>query len=253
MPVRHIKSDCLLNYSDRVANNVEWPELRLVSGSPEFYMRNGKHEHLALFYIKQDITTHHGRVVAKEIDYSVRIMSDVWADLSYVVVYEPTREHTGAFSTERDYTENVDKPKGPCGFFRRILVQNSEFASHDDEFVAFEIDASNEIKELYETYKKGLSFKEKERSYNHEQERILRERKEVSIGKWVRVVKGRNVEHGTTGKVFWIGQSQWGQKIGIAIPNNDGTFRMNGNQYANVVWTYGKNVAVVSGMNGRVL
>lgn len=63
----------------------------------------------------------------------------------------------------------------------------------------------------------------------------------VRIGKTVQVVRGRNVPIGTVGKVFWMGETTWGKKVGIAL---DDTKDAKG-RYANVQWVYQRNVEVV--------
>lgn len=53
----------------------------------------------------------------------------------------------------------------------------------------------------------------------------------VGVGDKVRVVKGRKVPVGTTGKVFWVGDSQYGERVGI----KDGDGETHWTALANVV------------------
>lgn len=58
----------------------------------------------------------------------------------------------------------------------------------------------------------------------------------IKLGDTVKVYKGRKVEKGTVGTIFWMKDSPYGVKIGIG--NNKGV----DGKYANVYWTYLKNV-----------
>lgn len=274
MAIRTVKFSCLLDYDARKAlqektgEQINSPRFSIskvgTDADVSLWMPQGKAEHLGLFHISSDEMSHQGRVVAYEVDHSVQIMSDVWADLSYVVVYEPSGMPTGADS-ERLY-ESV--AKGYCregqiaGYFRRIQVGNSEFPSYDSHML-YEVDASQEVMDLYAVHKRGRAFAKALSQYDSDQYRLRCERESIRKDKWVRVTRGRKVPQGTEGLVFWIGESQWGNKVGIAIPQEDGTFRMvkkpgkYGNRvfesYADVVFTYSKNVDVISGPKGRVL
>lgn len=276
MAIRHIKSACTLTYEGRKALeeemgiSISWPHFTFdrATGEVSLGMPNGKAEQLGLFYIEHDEMSHEGRVVAMERDINVRIMSDVWADLTFAVVYEPTREHTGFGSTEYDWTaprlpngEMGHKSKGPCGYFRRVQVDNSEFQG-TQELIVPKVDASPEILELYEAWKRGQAFRKADAEYDR-QERALQEEKRAPVsGKWVRVTSGRKVALGTEGIIFWSGDSQWGPKVGIALPMEDGTFRKvkkpgrygrSYESYADVAWTATRNVEVISGPGGRIL
>lgn len=277
MGIRFIKTACTLNYAARKAleeklgERLDWPSIRLdkQTGEVSLEMRNGKAEQLGLYYIEQDESSHEGRVVAVEVDRSVRIMSDVWADLTFVVVYEPTQEHTGLYSTETDWSAPrkegepyAQKPRGACGYFRRIQVGNSEFPGGTYELTSYKVDASPEIMEVYEAWKRGQAFRKAEGEYDSREYRRQEARRTVQTDKWVRVTRGNKVRKGTEGIVFWLGDSQWGTKVGIAIPQEDGTFRKVKKagrygkvfeSYADVEWTYAKNCEVISGPGGRVL
>lgn len=201
--------------------------------------------------LSNGIVSHVGRVVAIETDVNVRIMSDVWADITYAMVYEPTGEST-------EYAQG----EGRKGLFRRIEIRNSEFPALGNDGTDAEIDASDDIKEVYKAWKRGHRFAKALREDENLQYQIQERRRCVEKGKWVRVTSGRKVPQGTEGIVFWVGDSQWGTKVGIALPKADGTFRMerkvgrNGKAYetyADVQWTYTKNCSVLSGPGGRIL
>jgi hypothetical protein len=106
------------------------------------------------------------------------------------------------------------------------------------------IDATDEVKEKASRWI--------ERSYLRPTLLLSAERKakEVTKGRRVRVTRGRKVEHGTEGEVFWMGAptayspSRWAVKstrIGIALDDE----RDARGRFKNVVWTYAHNVEVI--------
>jgi len=268
---RHIKVSSTISYEQRreieeqTGSKIGYPRIHLSNLDDEvkLSMSTGRNECLGLYYIEEDETSHEGHVVGIEVDYNVRIMSDVWADITYAVVYEPTREHTGCHSTTVvDYATMEKGPKGPCGMFRRIQIANSEFSEAISEITRAEVDADPWLLEVYETWKAAQKYAKALQSYNRSQEDIQRHRRAVERDKWVRVTRGRKVAQGTEGIVFWIGESQYGDKVGIALPREGGTFRKEKKtgrygkvyeSYADVAWTYARNVDVISGPGGRVL
>lgn len=202
-----------------------------------------------------------------------KIMSDVWATITYAVVYEPTGEHTGFRSTETDWSGDRDedgnlpqKPKGPCQTFRNVVVYNDEFYPKEGKRIIATVDGTPEALAAYEGWKAGRELASRIRDRERREYEALQRRREVCRDKWVRVVSGRKVKHGTEGIVFWTQeQSYYGRravKIGIGIPQADGTFRKttrlkrNGDtyeSYKDVKWTYASNVVVISGHKGRKL
>lgn len=270
MAIRYVEAGCTMDYMERKAFQEETgvelgyakPVLRNVYGEPELKMGNGQDEQLGLFYVKKDVTSHEGRVVAVEREHSVRIMSDVWADLTFVVVYEPNGpEGVGS----EDILERMEKgmlPGHKPGMFRRIQVANSEFGGPAGAVYRYNVDAPDWLMEVYEAHKAGFNLRKKLSEYDRRQDDILAERRTVRPDKWVRVVRGRKVKIGTEGLVFWTGDSQWGRKVGIAIPQEDGTFKKEKavgrygkeyERYADVRWTYTKNCAVIDLKTGREL
>lgn len=273
MAIREVEMKCSLSYEEQrefersTGKKLGWVKVVApsVSGDLILSMDNEHQEHLALFYVSKDETSHVGRVVAIEVERGVRIMSDVWADLTYAVLYEPTREHTGFSSMEKDYSPGSGpdtlKHKGACGYFRRVCIGNTEFG-RSTEIVKVEADACQDIQDIYKTWKRGQAFRKEIDRYDADQYRIQTDRRTPGKGKWVRVTSGRKVPQGTEGIVFWMGDSQWGTKVGIAVPQEDGSFRMenrsarNGKiyqSYKDIVWTYYKNISVISGPGGRLL
>lgn len=70
---------------------------------------------------------------------------------------------------------------------------------------------------------------------------VERERREVKHDRWVRVVKGRKVPKGTEGRVIWLGNGNWGPRVGIATSEE----RDSSGRYKDVVWTAASNCEVV--------
>lgn len=278
MAIRHAKVACTLTWEQRKAlteeagTEIGYARVTLpgrgLEGELKLFMDNGKDEQLGLFYVEADKTSHEGRVVEIEVDRSVRIMSDVWADITYAVVYEPTRMHTGVASTEKVYSvKNADgsygtKNRGACGTFRRVQIANTEFRGPSSELIRAAVDAPSWLMEVYEAWKAGAALRSAMNKYDREQQAILDERRYVKKDRWVRVTRGRKVKQGTEGLVFWLGASQWGTKVGIALPQEDGTFRKEEKagrygktfeSYKDVAWTYLKNVSVIDKPGGRIL
>lgn len=270
MAIRHVSVACTLSYSERKVIEEETfvkigePRISLksIDGELSLSMQNGQNEQLGLFYVERDDTSHVGRVV-KTFRRSERIMSDVWADITYAVVYEPTREHTGYDSTKTvDWQTGEKGPKGPCGTFRNIAVGNSEFPGGSRTLTLVSVDAPDDVMELYETWEAGKAYATALRREDERQYALLQDRRTVEKGKTVRVTRGRKVPKGTEGIVFWEGDSQWGTKVGIALPQEDGTYRKEKrtgrygkvyDSYADVAWTYAKNCEVIDRLGGRIL
>ena len=105
-------------------------------------------------------------------------------------------------------------------------------------------DATPEVRADYEAWSKAQAEEARKRQAEIEA-------KTPSIGKLVKVVRGRKVAVGTIGRIFWMGEdtkyssSRWAKsttKIGIALDDaKDARGR-----YANVAWTYAENVEVVA-------
>jgi len=193
-----------------------------------------------------------GEVVDIITQLSVRIMSDVWADLTFAVVYEPSD----------DISENTlcdtkdDSARKKPHMFRRIQIGNSEFPDGLVELRRAAIDAPEWLLDVYQGAKAGTKFLEAEADYDQFHRVIQNNGRMVKKGSIVRVVRGNKITKGTEGLVFWAGDSNWGLKVGIAIPLKDGSYRMVERQgkkgrmyksYEDVEWTYSKNVECIRG------
>lgn len=211
--------------------------------------------------LKTGETSHEGRVVDTQTKTNVRLMSDVWATLHFVVVYEPTREATGVESTRSQWCHEEGATNG-CGTFRWIQVGNSEFPHPTHEGFEYTIDANEEALAAYEGWKAGRLLAKRLDDYNALEFRANERRRNVEVGKTVRVTKGRKVPQGTEGVVFWIGSSGYGTKVGLGLPNEDGSYTFvekagrygkTYKSYKNVAWTAISNVQVIDHLGGRVL
>lgn len=88
-----------------------------------------------------------------------------------------------------------------------------------------EVDATPEVLEAYAAYTKA---REEERRL----EQATRSAKMVRRGVPVVVVRGRKVAKGTAGEVFWVGESNWGTRVGFKTATQE------------VVWVSAANVEV---------
>jgi hypothetical protein len=266
MAIRQVKIGSLIDYKERQAiqertgKRIEYARVRLdEQGEPALYMHSENQEHLGFYYTESDVTSHEGRVVAIETDANVRIMSDVWANITYAVVYEPNGpEGVGSERVLENHREGYGMLPG---LFRRIEIGNTEFPI-DREPIHVKVDATPEVQEIWEAYKAGEALRGRMSRYDADERAAAERRRTVERDCFVRVTRGRKVPQGTEGKVFWIGDSQWGTKVGIGLPSEDGTFetvKKTGRHgkvyesYKNVVWTALKNVDRISCIGGRVL
>jgi hypothetical protein len=82
-------------------------------------------------------------------------------------------------------------------------------------------DATPEVKQAYAEYKAEEERKRKEIERKHDAwlaaERAKIEAAIPRKGKTVRVVRGRKVPINTMGKVFWLGQTPYGESVGIEL------------------------------------
>jgi hypothetical protein len=168
-------------------------------------------------HFKKEVSeSHHGQVVGM-VSEDVRVMSDVWEWQTFAIVFDETT----------------------CGF-ERILVSGGNWRPLESHKAV--VDATPEILEVYDIWKKGKLFRTHECGYDERERKTYIERTTVSNGKWVVVDKGRKVPKGTKGIVFWSGIDNWGNlKVGIATtPRKDAR-----NRYADVVWCAASNCKIL--------
>lgn len=154
--------------------------------------------------------TYDGRVVGEHTERGVRIMSDVWADLYYVVVAEDNGE------------------------FRSLCYGDSEYCD-----ATVTVDAPAELVAEYEAFRARREAEKAERIRAEREAaaaaRLEEIKRRVDRGKRVVVARGRKVPRGTEGEVFWIGPDKFGNGDRIGIRTEDGA----------VHWTAARNCDVV--------
>jgi len=154
--------------------------------------------------------SHKGRVVAYEVDYDVRVMSDVYDNVPYAVVVR----NDGTF-------ERVSLYEGP-GYHESQGLARNLFPNHQL------IDASPEEIARYEAHKVEVARLREERSREAYRARCAEiaeaEAKEPRKGRKCRVVRGRKVAVGTEGVSFWFGESRYGKRVGLQLANGERIF-----------------------------
>ncbi len=139
-----------------------------------------------------------------------RIMSDVWDDVSYALVWDA----------------EAGCPKAIC--------LGVSYDRREGESTIVTIDATPEVLAAYEAWKVAeKARKDAEEAARWEAIRMA-EAKQPRKGRIIKVVKGRKVPKGTTGVCIWIGQGDWGTRVGLKT--EDGT----------VYWTAASNVEAVA-------
>lgn len=163
-----------------------------------------------------------GFVLAKSVDQSYRIMSDVWGTADFALVWD----------------EATASPK-------QILVNVYDMQGADWIPTQIEVDATPEVKQAYQNWQINRKFNEL--VYNAENAAH-----EIDRGSIAKVVKGRNAK-GTIGKVIVKMQARYGMgwqssiefKLGIAT--SDVTFKKalpNGkvvDAHRDMVWVWERN------------
>jgi len=170
-------------------------------------------------------TSHDGLVVSAEFGRDERIMSDVWAWLTYVKVWNPTEA-----KVENVCLRDDGAPCGECG--------------------SAEQDASPEVLALaaaYETRVKAeAEAREAAEVARRTAEARVAEHNRPMHGKVMQVVKGRKVPHGTVGRVFWVGLDNYGKtKVGLATSERKDADGRN----VDVVWTAASNCVNAEPLN----
>ena len=161
-------------------------------------------------------TTHEGAVIGDTRSNVRRVMSDIYADTTEVLVW----------NAEKQVTETVEL--GSC--FELC-----------DTFGEATKDASAELLSMLAQRAELARITREEQAKS---ERAARELKEQQaklnapvIGKTMKVVGGRGVKHGTIGKVFWVRDG----RVGLSLDDTKDKF----GRCANVAWTKAAYLAVV--------
>lgn len=205
---------CFESSTGRTAGVVEyqlssWEKPK--SGEVTIATFRGTHEYNGTTFHTYFIQTESyvGRVVATE-SHVEAVMSDVWDDVRYAWCAEEdgsfTRHCYGCASDAHGLqTAVVDAPPELIRAFEAWQV----------------VQRANERKTAHEAYERKQA------------EKAAAEAAAPRKGKSLEVVKGRKVPIGTKGVCIWVGQSQYGERVGLK--DSSGT----------VHWTASTNVKVV--------
>lgn len=167
--------------------------------------------------------TEHVGAVLSEGHESCRIMSDVWGDRYFALVW--------------DFEENAP---------RKVTLQVVDYGcGYSDDRVArawrnwhhtAEVDATDEVKALYQAWQDAQAEAETLRRFEKNLADARERAGEVSKGSRVELSRKRcKVPFGTKGEVFWVGDGSYGPRVGFT--GDDGE----------TYWTALRNVSVVEG------
>lgn len=171
------------------------------------------------YRVDENRTEYEGRVIKTEVRCE-RIMSDVWDNIGYALVYLP--ETTGKVMKTKWESEYIQE---------RDYVWVCTGGGNDLDFTSVKCDAPQEIKNKYEKDEKFFQ----EQKIHKERMRVKADRRyEIRKDSIVQVVTGRKIKQGTFGKVFWFGDNTWGKQVGIAITPEKGNQTKGDKEYKNV-------------------
>lgn len=173
---------------------------------------------------------HQGNILAIwETSETMQVMSDIWDYVTHLhgLVWEPTKGEAFVVTLE-------------------TAVNNYNLTPQP---TAYRVDASPEARTAFEhwyRYTKLPQLAEKIASGRAAFQagavgNELTELERVRRGSTVTVVRGRKVPLGITGKVFWIGENQYGMKVGMNLSDRKDERGRN----VDVVWTALSNVEVI--------
>ena len=142
--------------------------------------------------IEREWTSHEGLVVSESWTREERVMSDVYANVTYVNVWNPDTEDVERINLGEHFELGFK-------FGTSTLDASSEIL---DEVARREVEAKRLADEKWESRRIADSRKRVEDLFN------------VPVrGKVMEVVRGRKVAKGTVGTVFWIGDG----RVGLAL------------------------------------
>lgn len=157
---------------------IEWTEYNITSG----YTRE----------IKRQWTTHEGLVVSGSYTRCERVMSDIYADVSYCMVWNPETGRTEAICLGHHFEL--------CSTFGHATV---------------DVDAATQatIDELAAEAARKAEVARKAAAEAATAKALVDAHNRVEHGKVMRVVRGRKVPKGTEGRVFWMRDG----RVGLAL------------------------------------
>jgi len=129
-----------------------------------------------------------------------RIMSDVWAWITYAKVWD------GSKVTE-------------------VAIADSEFGRYGEAT----IDASDDVKAAAVAWEAAKAAAAEKAARANAVDKTIAYAYDLAVGKDVTVVKGRKVPVGTTGRIFWLGATKFGPRVGIETANGERHFTARGN------------------------
>lgn len=149
---------------------------------------------------KHDGVTHVGLVVTASWSASVRIMSDVWETVTYAKVWDASKKEVETI------TLGVGGMSSRCGSVSEVDAPASVIAAY----------------EAAEARKSRIRLAQEELDTTRRLDRDAQEElTKVVVGREVIVVKGRKVPVGTRGVARWVGASDWGYRVGIAVAGQE--------------------------------
>jgi hypothetical protein len=158
-----------------------------------------------------------GTTVATDVDWNTRLMSDVWGDVRYAIVFVGQAEILALLTNDASdaAVKVAHDTQLVTPMFMRVHVSSEGFDPQYD----VSIDAPPGVIRLYEHARahRKLELTKSAADYQKAQDdkRAEIERKRPDRGRLVRVVKGRKVPKGTEGVCIWIGMTQYGQRVGL--------------------------------------
>ena len=167
---------------------------------------------------KQDgsVTTSFVGCVLAVYSESVQVMSDIFEYHTYARVFD-----------------------NEAGTFKSVFLRSDYYPESSDKREAT-VDASDEIKALYECHQAALEAKKTLERAEADREEALRAVRCPSRGKTVKVVRGRKVAVGTVAECTWFG-------MGRGYMGRSAPWRVGLKVDGQVVYTDAKNVEVVVG------
>jgi len=134
-----------------------------------------------------------------------QVMSDIWDYVPYGIILQDDGTYARFYA---DYGTNAKVDATP----EQIATYNAKVEA--DRLAAYRAKRTREIEDEAMT---------------------------VKFGRTVKVVRGRKFPIGTTGKVFWMGETKWGWSVGIALDEE----KTEKNLYKNVAFVALCNLEVV--------
>lgn len=139
-------------------------------------------------------TSHEGVVLTPSFTRCERVMSDIYADVSYCLVWD--RESGRAIEVSLGAHFEL------CSTFGHAVV-----------------DATPEVVAAYEAWQAEVEAKRQAAEQARRLEAAKAAWNAPAVGKTMRVARGRKVPVGTTGEVFWLGAGNYGPRAGLALSN----------------------------------